>query len=250
MKNPLHSIRDRWIRLLEGRLQKRISSLVSDVPAPDLGPSGLPLAETPEGVFLVRTEASPDIVNLPRLRTRARFGRFSRRWPPIFDGGAGRVRFRRGGFDVDGESGAPGRWVFLQQKTPLAEPFALSFDLVLGSEFTEFQIAFQIRHILRRCRFILVDNRNLNFEVVDRGAFLRRIRSVPLRLEMGRTYRVEVLFSPKGHVFRLDGRPLLSVAARLPWIDRTPAPFGIILFEKGASRPILTSISSIRLGSI
>ena len=251
MEKILKRIRDRLVTRFETRLRKRILRHVSDAPPPGGALStDLPPEENPGEAFLVRTEASPDIVNIQRLCAQARFGRFSRRWPPVFDGGAGRVRFRRDGFDVDCAGGAPARWVFLQQRTPLAEPFALSFDLVLGSEFTEFQIAFQIRHLLRRCRFILVDNRNLCFEVVDRGAFLRSIRSTPLRLEIGRTYHMEMLFSRSACSFRLDGRTILSVAATLPWMDLRPAPFGVILFEKGAVRPIRASVSSLRLGSV
>lgn len=243
-------IKGRLVRLFEDRLRKRTLRLVSDVASPAFDTCRLPLVETPGDVFLVRTEASPDIANLPRLRARARFGRFSRRWPPVFDGGAERVRFRPGGFDVDCAPGTPARWVFLQQKTPIPEPFALSFDLALGAEFTEFQIAFRIRHLLRRCRFILVDNRDLCFEVVDRGAFLRSVRSVPLRLNPGRTYHLEFFFSHDGDVVRLDGRPMLSVAPKLGWSDRGPAPFGIILFEKGPDRPIRASVSSLRLGPV
>ncbi len=250
MENMLKRIKGRLIRLFEARLRKRTIRLVSDAAVPAFDTSRLPLVETPEDVFLVRTEASPDIANLPRLCIRARFGRFSRRWPPVFDGGAGRIRFRSGGFDIDCATGMPGRWVFLQQKTPLPEPFALSFDLVLGSEFTEFQIAFRIRHVLRRCRFILVDNRNLCFEVVDRGAFLRSVRSVQLRLEPGRTYHLEFFFSHDGDVVRLNGRPMLSVATKLGWTARGPAPFGIILFEKGPNRPIRASVSSLRIGTL
>ncbi len=246
----LKRIKGRLVRLFEARLRKRTLRLVSDVAAPAFDTSRLPLVETPVDVFLVRTEDSPDIANLPRLRAHARFGRFSRRWPPVFDGGAGRIRFRPGGFDVDCEPGVPGRWVFLQQKTPLPEPFAISFDLVLGSEFTEFQIAFRIRHVLRRCRFILVDDRDLCFEVVDRGAFLRSVRSVPLRLNSGRAYHLEFLFSHDGDVIRLDGRPMLAVTPKLGWTDRGPAPFGIILFEKGPARPIRASVSSLRLGPL
>lgn len=250
MESILKRVEDRLVRLFEARLRKRTLRLVSDVVAPAFDTSRLPLVETPGDVFLVRTESSPDIANLPSLRARARLGRFSRRWSPVFDGGAGRVRFRPGGFDVDSAPGTPARWVFLQQKTPLPEPFALSFDLALGSEFTEFQIAFQIRHLLRRCRFILVDNRDLGFEVVDRGAFLRSVRSVPLRLEPGGTHRMEILFSHDGDVVRLDGRPMISVAPKLGWTNRGPAPFGIILFEKGPDRPIRASVSSLRLGPL
>ena len=247
METILKRIGNRLVRRSEERLRRRVLRHVSDAPPPPFGDDSFRATpiEEPERAFLVRTEASPDIAFLPRLRVLARWGWFSDRWPARFDGGAGRVAFRQGGFDVDVPSGRPSQWVFLQQKEPLPEPCALSFDVSLDSEFTEFQIAFRIRHILRRCRFLLVDNRSLQFEIVDRGAFVRAVRAVPLRLECGRTYHVDVMFSNGVYAFRLDGRTLLSVRVDLPWIGTEPLPFGIILFEKSEARPIRASISNL-----
>ena len=248
MKSPWSRLRNRLVRWHESRIRAHVSRRVVDAapPAPD---ATTPTAAChPERDFFVRTEASPDIAHVEQICAKARFGLFSRRWPAVPDGGAGCVRFRPDGFDVDVPPGTPRRWVFFQQKNPVPEPCSLSFDFTLGSEFTEFQIPFRIRHLARRCRFILVDNRSLNFEVVDRGCFLRGIRSVPLRLEIGRNYHAEVRFCKDAYAFSLDGRPILSVQIGLPWMDSSPDPFGIIFFEKSKGRRIRVPLSHMAIG--
>lgn len=248
MSSPWSRLRNRLIRWHESRMRACVLSHVGDVPPPVLDMPMPPAVCNPEEAFLVRTEASPDIAHIEQICARARLGRFSRRWPAVPDGGAGRVRFLRDGFDVDVPPGTPRRWVFFQQKNPAPEPCSLSFDFILGSEFTEFQIPFRIRHLARRCRFILVDNRSLNFEVIERGYFLRAIRSVPLRLEIGRNYHAEVRFCKDAYAFSLDGRPILSVRIGLPWMDSSPDPFGIIFFEKSKGRRIQATLSHMAIG--
>lgn len=246
MNGLFNRIRNHLSGTFEKRLRAKTLRRVSDIPGLGTRERILPFIEHPETFFDIRTEQSPDIENIGRLCHAAHFGVYSRKWPEKNDGGCGRVRFRPRSFDVSAAPGQPRRWVLLQSRTLAPETFSISFDLVLRSVFTEFQFDFRIRHLARRCRFILLENRMLNFEIVDHGFFIRALRSVPLNLKLGCRHQVEVAICGNHFECRTDGKTAICVEAAVPWISGGPAAFAFILFERGTDKRIEASVSDLK----
>jgi len=103
-------------------------------------------------------------------------------------------------------------WVYLYSNSDLPKAYLISFNTVISSQFTEFQIAFRHRSISDRLRFMVLDNKDLVFEVVRHGVFFGTILKVPFSFELNREYKIEIVIDNNHYVFRANDETILSVA--------------------------------------
>lgn len=147
---------------------------------------------------------------------------------------------------VDVPAGIPNRWVFLKLRNPVGDQFRINFVVKLESEFTEFQIAFNFRHLMNRIRFMLVDNRELLFQVVEKGSFITPLVSRPLSFEMERDYHCEIRVFKSQYAFSVNGDDVMAID--LPSHSAMPGDeLALILFEADNQRVIRAIVRDIHL---
>jgi hypothetical protein len=154
-----------------------------------------------------------------------------------------------GGLKIEVPPGQSNRWVFLKLPEPVGSGFRLRFEVRLDSEFTEFQIAFNFRHLMDRARFMLVNNRELLFQIVEKGSFIPPLVVRPLKFELGRPYRCEVRVHGSRYAFSVNDRDVIAVD--LPGHNAAPGDtMVLILFEEGERREIRAVVEKIELAIV
>lgn len=101
-------------------------------------------------------------------------------------------------------------WAYLYTEK-ISGDFKLDFDLILKTEFKEFQIAFKHQSLFERLRFRIVENKKLEFEVVSSGVFYNHLIVTPCSLEINKKYHVCVIVFNYQYSFILDDKPLLII---------------------------------------
>ena len=165
------------------------------------------------------------------------------RYLPLLDNSCAntRVKFQAAQLYIESMENTPLRWIFLRYKYKPGPVFAVEHEVTVYSDFSELQFAFNYRSIADRLRFMIVDNRELIFQTVEKGAFIAPLKTRPVRLEHGRRYIVRVEVSGDCFSYFIDGTVVMSIS-----LPSHPAMAGdsiaLILFEKDASKPIRASI--------
>lgn len=107
----------------------------------------------------------------------------------------------------------PDTWVYFTSKHKLPISYAIDFDFITHSETEEtLQIDFCCKSLTERLRFIIVKNRELRFEVVNRGFFIKnrntqKAFSFPLHKEVH--IRVEIINNT--FIFYANHKPQMAV---------------------------------------
>lgn len=158
-----------------------------------------------------------------------------------------RVEFHGDSFRVESHERIPNRWVMLCGKYAQGSVYAVEYDFRTDSDFTEIQFAFNYRNIAERVRLMVVDNRELIFQTVEKGAFIRPTKTRPWRFEHGRTYHVRI--EVRGDVFSyiVDGEPLMTLRVPEFLAAREDDSFALIFWEKDDVRPISAEIRNFRV---
>jgi hypothetical protein len=102
-------------------------------------------------------------------------------------------------------------WVYWYFDEILPDAYILKLNATILNTFTEFQIAFKHKSIVERCRFRVVDNSLLSFEVVNHGYFFDKLITTPFQFEIGRNYEIQVLVKNNQYAFIVDSVTILSV---------------------------------------
>lgn len=139
------------------------------------------------------------------------------------------------------------RWVFFKYREAVPANYAVEYVLTMFSEFTEVQFAFNYSSLVKRFRFMLIDNRRLTFDIVDKGAFLASLRTVPLRLRLGRQYRIRIEICGSEFCFFVDGICHMRIDCSAIVRHTSGTTFALVYYEAGDSRPIRFCIEGIRL---
>jgi len=142
--------------------------------------------------------------------------------------------------------GVPNRWVFLRFLRKVGSVYAIEHSLTINSEFTEVQFAFNLRSMMDRVRWMLLDNRELIFQTVEKGAFVSPLRRIPLRLNLGRKYHIRIEVISNSFYYYLDGKMLMSIAVE-GHSARENDSCALIFWEQGSERDIDATIESVRI---
>jgi hypothetical protein len=126
-----------------------------------------------------------------------------------------RLIFTGRDIQIYAEGKTPNRWVFLPYKKSLGSIYAIDYDIRIFSEFKEIQFGFNYESIAKRLRFMILDNRELVFQVVENGTFYQPLKSVQLSFILGRQYHVRIEVIKDSFFYYVDGKLLMSLRAVL-----------------------------------
>ena len=157
-----------------------------------------------------------------------------------------RVIFSGNSLRICSAGGVPNRWVFLRFLRKVGSVYAIEHSLTINSEFTEVQFAFNLRSMMDRVRWMLLDNRELIFQTVEKGAFVSPLRRIPLRLNLGRKYHIRIEVISNSFYYYLDGKMLMSIAVE-GHSARENDSCALIFWEQGSERDIDATIESVRI---
>lgn len=157
-----------------------------------------------------------------------------------------RVLFEKDSLLVENTEAQPLRWIFLRYRNRIGSVYAMEYEVTVESDFTELQFAFNYRSIADRVRFMIVDNRQLVFQTVEKGAFIPPLRIRPLRLEHGRKYLVRIEVIRSSFSYSVDGSLVMSISLPSHAAMENDS-VAIILFEKMALKPIHARIDHLRV---
>ena len=159
-----------------------------------------------------------------------------------------RVVFSENSLHVRSQGGASNRWVFLRFLRKVGCIYAIEHTLTINSEFTEVQFAFNMRSMMNRVRWIILDNRELVFQTVEKGAFVSPIIRKPLRLNLGRKYHIRIEVIRNSFYYYVDGEMLMSLT-----VDGHSAQVNddcaLIFWEQGSERQIDVTLENLRIWS-
>ena len=158
-----------------------------------------------------------------------------------------RVCFSGKSFKVESREKNANRWVMLKGKYQQGSIFAVEYDFCVESDFTEIQFGFNYRNIAERARLMVVDNRQVVFQVVERGGFIYPTKHLPWRFEHGKHYRVRIEIIENIFSYFVDGACILSVRVPSFLMAQKDCPFALIFWEAGTHRPILASVDDFRV---
>lgn len=157
-----------------------------------------------------------------------------------------RVVFFGNSLRVRSGGGAPNRWVFLRFLHKVGCVYAIEHSLTINSEFTEVQFAFNIRSMMNRVRWIILDNRELIFQTVEKGAFIKPVFRKPLRLILGQKYQVRMEVVNNSFYYYIDGEIVASLT-----LDGHTAQVhdecALIFWEQGSERQIDATLENLRV---
>lgn len=114
----------------------------------------------------------------------------------------------------------PWSWIYLSSDEPFPEAYAVEFEYTPHTVFREFlQIVFSGNDLDNRHRFVVRDNKVLEYEMFWHGLFALPTKSVPFSLELHRasTIRLEVVGDT--FTFLANGEAILTVRDRM-WHSR------------------------------
>lgn len=101
-------------------------------------------------------------------------------------------------------------WIFLQIPNKL-KTYEFSFDAIIKTVNTEFQIAFNFENIGRRYRFNLVNNQRINFDIVENGMFYNSLISVPFALKLDELYHFKLKVNKNKFQYIINDDVVMSV---------------------------------------
>lgn len=157
-----------------------------------------------------------------------------------------RVVFNGNSIKVRSSEHLPLRWVFIKYHIPIGKVYAIEYDVTIGSEFAELQFAFNYRSIMNRVRFMIVDNKKLILQTVEKGSFISPICTKPLTLKIGTKYRTRIEIVDDSFYYYLDGS--LKMAASLPGHGaREDDGFALILFATEPQCRIVADLDQVRI---
>jgi O-antigen/teichoic acid export membrane protein len=193
--------------------------------------------------FHVKDETCPEVSGLKRISWLAHFNYYL----PVkaaAESQKKRIDFGGNRMSIHSDERVPRRWVFLHRCDSPGLTYALDFDVQIQGDFTELQFAFNYLHIVKRLRFLVIDNEKLCFEVVDKGFFFRELRTVPCKLEHHRWYHIRIEVIGNAYAFFVDGERMLAVSYPS---QPEPGTCALILFERSAERSISCEIKDAGL---
>ena len=159
-----------------------------------------------------------------------------------------RVIFSGTSLVINSPSGLPNRWVFLRFLRKVGKIYAIEHYITVNSEFTEVQFAFNLRSMMNRVRLMLVDNRELMFQTVEKGAFMPPLRRTPLRLETGRKYHIRIEVIGNCFYFYLNRELVMSLSVEGHSAEDNDE-CALILWEQSSERRIDALIEDLRIWS-
>lgn len=101
-------------------------------------------------------------------------------------------------------------WIFLQIPNKLAI-YEFSFDAIVKTVNSEFQLAFNFENIGRRYRFNLVNNQRINFDIVKDGIFHNNLVSIPFVLNLGELYHFKLRVNENKFQYLINDSVVMSV---------------------------------------
>jgi|GEM_PF-2123088 len=110
-------------------------------------------------------------------------------------------------------------WILLQLKHQ-ENVYEFSFDSIIKSQNTEFQIAFNFESITRRYRFNLVDNKTVNFDIIENGDFHNELLSIPFTLELNKLYHFKLKVDKNKFQYLINEKIILSIFLKTKHILR------------------------------
>lgn len=125
-----------------------------------------------------------------------------------------RVIFAGKNISIHSMGKTPNRWIFLLYKKTLGNIYSITYDITIFSIFKEIQFGFNYETIAKRVRFMIVDNKNLVFEVVENGTFYL-IQSVPLSLKLGIKYHIRIEVIKDSFFYYVDDVLVMSLSSHL-----------------------------------
>jgi hypothetical protein len=149
---------------------------------------------------------------------------------------------------INSREESPQRWVFLRYLKPAGTIHAIEYDVTLGSKFSELQFAFNYRSIMDRVRFMIIDNRELLFQCVEKGSFIPPLRAKPVCLEIGRKYHTRIEVIGDSFSYYIDGKREMALSLSSHGARRDDG-ISLIFFEQSPSRPMDVRLNNIRIYS-
>lgn len=101
-------------------------------------------------------------------------------------------------------------WIFLQIPNRLST-YELSFDAIVKTVNTEFQIAFNFENIGRRYRFNLVNNERLHFDIIENGIFYNELVNIPFSLNLNESYHFKLKVNENKFQYLINSNAVMSV---------------------------------------
>lgn len=101
-------------------------------------------------------------------------------------------------------------WIFLQIPNKLPT-YELSFDAIIKTINTEFQIAFNFENIGRRYRFNLVNNQRLHFDIIENGIFHNELISLPFSLNLNVIYHFKLKVHENRFQYLINDNVVVSI---------------------------------------
>jgi len=166
--------------------------------------------------------------------------------PPAVDAPRFGVSEFEGGLRFVHDPGSPMRWVMLTSSAPLPGEFALEFDYVPHSVFTEqFQVDFRMASLGDRLRFMVRGNEALVANYVAGGRFAADERRVGFSFRMDEPTRVR--FELRGGVcsLRAGGRVPLSLDCG-GLASAAGGYAALVFYEAGAERAVDFELRNFR----
>lgn len=133
--------------------------------------------------------------------------------------------------------GIPNEWIFLLIPNE-SDNYEFNFKARIKTINKEFQIAFNYESIGRRYRFNLVDNKILNFDIIEGGMFYNRLNSCPYSLKIGEIHSFTLRVNKNKFKYIIDDNEIMSIElntknilkgdiALILW-NSTPNPIDVI----------------------
>lgn len=101
-------------------------------------------------------------------------------------------------------------WIFLQIPNRFTT-YEFSFDAIVKTLNSEFQIAFNFESIGRRYRFNLVNNQSLHFDIVENGIFHNELVSMPFSLKLNELYHFVLKVNENKFQYLINGDVVMSI---------------------------------------
>lgn len=101
-------------------------------------------------------------------------------------------------------------WIFLQIPNKLSI-YELSFDAIVKTINTEFQIAFNFESIGRRYRFNLVNNQMIHFDIIENGIFHNELVSIPYSLKLNKVYHFTLKVYENRFQYLINNDVIMSI---------------------------------------
>ena len=155
-----------------------------------------------------------------------------------------RVMFIDQGIKVESCERQSNRWIFMKSKRSFGDTYAIEFDVVLDSIFTEFQFAFNYESIMNRKRFMVVDNEKLVFGTVEKGSFIT-LKETPMHFNIAEKNTIRIEIIKDSFYYYVNGKIIMAVQL----IGKTANEnqrWCLIFWESGDVRPIKATLSNFK----